>query len=594
MPAQINKDPDKVKAGKASGKSRKRKREGEDKAELKQEDLQKISRFTFIASDATALELEYEGPTDEKATALWESLQLDTDAIRSTILNEAFGSPFSAEEVAHLDLRAASQILPSLVSQELDLRMRAPKAPISYPGSTEKVLRTIAKAAEQEAEYLHRLPKAPAEEAKTHFELMSGLLKAKKPMSQAEANELKEGWFHYQTSLAECFRRELSLMALQLQNYNKELSHREIKLGAVGAFITKSLQEAAAAKEEDPPKLYRLSPHMITAVRPDLHRCQCWKCIGEQPDKLKMIIQSVDQVPGAIQAQISTNAIAEMQTSDQVPQAVRAQISAEAIASIQSVDQVPQAIRMQISAEAMADIQSLDQVPDTLLTQIRARAVEEERIRVTQEVNQLSLRILPKLEKEAVENYRVEQMTRTYNSLELANDRREMCETLEQAASAIEWEKYALGAEWDAEWEELTNPQRIEERRAAGKRDFMVATEARSQGLWSNLPENDEHRAAIEELRQQEVSLWEEHGREAKLGFLLRTTEENKSYKLGQKQNRYQEALLLIESENLDNVRLLLLDESERRLKLDPPQRIEIPREFIEVTDSQMAEFEEV
>ena len=74
MPAQINKDADKVKAGKASGESRKRKREGEDEAELKQEDLQKISRFTFIASDGTALELEYEGPTDEKATALWESL----------------------------------------------------------------------------------------------------------------------------------------------------------------------------------------------------------------------------------------------------------------------------------------------------------------------------------------------------------------------------------------------------------------------------------------------------------------------------------------------------------------------------------------
>ena len=199
-----------------------------------------------------------------------------------------------------------------------------------------------------------------------------------------------------------------------------------------------------------------------------------------------MIIQSVDQVPGAIQAQISANAIAEIQTSDQ---AVRAQISAEAIASIQSVDQVPQAIRMQISVEAMADIQSIDQVPDTLLTQIRARAVEEERIRVTQELNQLSLKILPKLEKEAVENYRVEQMTRTYNSLELANDRREMCETLEQSASAIEWEKYALGVEWDAEWEDLTNPQRIEKERAAGKRDFMVATEGRSQGLWSNLRE---------------------------------------------------------------------------------------------------------
>jgi len=291
LPDTTPKDPQKVKGGLASGDSRKRKR-GEDGTPPSTTVVaDKMKAFAFKASDGTTYEMKYELPQDEQFAELWESLRLDKMAIRSKIIDEAFGSPFSSEELAQIDIQAASKLVPTLINQQRDLRLRAPKGVISYATrDIGKVLKGISKAAETEAEYHRRLPKSPQENKQTHVEVMSGLLKPAVPMSLEEMERFVQAWVAYQDMIAERIRRELSTMAIQLQYYNKSLCEREAQLGAVGEYILKVFKDAALATPEDQSIVHRMSPIYLTKLLPELHQCQCSACVDD-PDLMEKALR---------------------------------------------------------------------------------------------------------------------------------------------------------------------------------------------------------------------------------------------------------------------------------------------------------------
>ena len=90
--------------------------------------------------------------------------------------------------------------------------------------------------------------------------------------------------------------------------------------------------------------------------------------------------------------------------------------------------------------------------------------------------------------------------------------------------------------------------------------------------------------------QDREVQAWEQCREEKAANFPFVSQQDRADYNLGQRQNRWEESLRDIESQNLDDVRQTLFKERVRRSKLDPPQTIEIPREFIVASDEQIAE----
>jgi hypothetical protein len=608
IPNLAEKDPSKIKGGLATAESKKRKRREDGRDESPAGPANIIKEFVLIGEDGTTHSLSYAQPNEAHTKQLWDTLQLDVNGIRRDIIDHSFGSTFTSEDLAQLSLKSASYLVPTLVNHHLDLRLRAPKGPIAYVGQiNEKTLRKISKAADREAEYYKSLPKIPEDEQenndelKKHDELMGGLLKVVAPMSVQEANDYMNGWLGYQIKVSERFRRELSMMALQLNKYSNELAERESRLGAVGSYIASALKEAAPISSEQP--TMRLSPIFLTAIRPDLHRCTCAKCGG-------CSIQSTDDIPEVLLGQIRTRATEEAEGQ------LFAKVSEIFEAEIRSVDDISSSLtRIRDKADqegrdgALAEIntaraqaekdgmdrtiedidhtfksqfQLIEHIPSHIRTSIQSIAIKK--------VEDI-LSVLPWYTATIANEQHVNYMMEVWDSAIHRYDYNDQIEEYEEQTRVWMWEAHYLWKDGMAERNAFIHPDSIERRRTQARLDFIFAPKE-CKNIWEEMDENDPRRKAADADRAEQMEAWDEQLKEKALNYPLRTDQEWSRLRLGKKIMRYRTGLDELETENLEKVRKMLLEESQRRQTLDPPQVVDIPRTFIEPTEAQLAEFE--
>ena len=222
---------------------------------------------------------------------IWDVLNEKANQLRPTLKEEIFGAPFSQEELRLLDLRSASELFPSLVNKDGELRSRAikvfkatslkdPKAFAKRLLEKADVFKDMASAArKQETRFREAADKLQLgnKDTKEAKELLNDepslwqLLQATKPtMSAHDWNKRATHLEEHLNMLAEQFRQDLSVLTTYIRRGQENLAAKEAKIVQLMAYAQ------GAVKDERPAKHF--FPELVTYLAPGVHLCECEKC----------------------------------------------------------------------------------------------------------------------------------------------------------------------------------------------------------------------------------------------------------------------------------------------------------------------------
>ena len=228
-------------------------------------------------------------------------LQTQINDLRKDLPPSIFGSALEDLELKSLDLRSNGDLFPTLVNKEGELRERAIKVPASRgsKATTEAAHTAMARKLTLKANAFRALAEAASKQEKAYLaeaELLratnegtegadkmqstnaglSAIIKSAKPTITAEEwNNLSNSLADHLTTLAERYRRELSVLIVYLRRATQELNKREISLSSLLHYARDAIKQDGS--------LATIFPQFITKLEPSAHVCQCTACKATTP-----------------------------------------------------------------------------------------------------------------------------------------------------------------------------------------------------------------------------------------------------------------------------------------------------------------------
>lgn len=237
-----------------------------------------------------AFKVSYEKTSEDQKRAFWQDFQGRANIWRKEINDEVFGISDLTEELDILDLRSASDLLPSLVNSDGLLRARAEKA---IPEAADLQSRLQAKAkmfhkmalacTKQENSIKNALDNKTKLKVNDRNKICSTLDKipaslstiistAEPTLSATEYLTLSRNLGDHVTLIAERYRREMTPMVEFIRKEGRVLAEKENRLLQLYQYTA----QATAAGVEDPKRHF--FPQFVQYLAPETHLCQCVSC----------------------------------------------------------------------------------------------------------------------------------------------------------------------------------------------------------------------------------------------------------------------------------------------------------------------------
>lgn len=257
-----------------------------------------------ILSPMGAFQLSFPAVSREEAARQWTGFTKYVANMHDTIKAEVFNTEFSRDELELLDMRAAAEFFPALVTVDGTLRARSAKTkgsllePLTGVDAEKQQLKRlksrgalfkkIGNAAHRQAKIFEEAVKKTASQIQSNqtvtpvandegeVNALNSLIKAlgleDTTITAEDHNELVRSLVEYLTMVTERLRQELAVQVTYIHRHSARIAEKESNLLKVIDYTLDHLSE----KE--------LLPDFLDYLAPPAHLCKCQRCVPvEQP-----------------------------------------------------------------------------------------------------------------------------------------------------------------------------------------------------------------------------------------------------------------------------------------------------------------------